>query len=64
MERSVAIQKKGLDFSAAQTKAMFEMVKKQFGITGGPVEAVANSFHRGMETVIETQKELLDMAVH
>jgi len=63
MERSVAMQKKVLDFSAAHTKTVLDTAKKQFGINGGPAEAVANSFHRGVETVIEAQKEMLDMAV-
>jgi len=64
MERSVAMQKNALDCSAAHTKAVFETIKKQFGITGGPAEAVANSFHRGVETVIDAQKEMLDRSVH
>jgi hypothetical protein len=63
MERSVSMQKKVLDFSAAQTKTVLDTVKKQFGVNGGPAEAVANSFHRGVETVIDAQKEMLDMAI-
>lgn len=63
MERSVATQKKALDHSAAQTKAVFETAKEQFAFAGSPVKAVADSIQRGVDTVIDTQKELLDMAV-
>jgi hypothetical protein len=58
----VATQKKALDNSVAQSKAAFETAKKQFGLTGTPVEAAAESFQRGVDSLIETQKELLDIA--
>jgi hypothetical protein len=62
VEQAVAAQKKALDSSVAQTKAAFETAKKQFGLTGTPVEAAAESFQRGVDSLIETQKELLDIA--
>jgi hypothetical protein len=62
MERSVAAQKRALEYSAAQTKTTFETAKKQFGLSGTPAEAVADSLQRGVDTFVETQKELLDIA--
>ena len=62
VEHSVAAQKKALDNSAAQTKAAFETAKQQFGLAGTPAEAAAESFQRGVDSLIETQKELLDIA--
>jgi len=62
VDQSVAAQKKALDYSAAQSKAAFASAKDQFGITGTPVEAAAESFQRGVESLIESQKELLDIA--
>jgi len=62
VERSVTTQKKALDSSAAQSKAAFETAKKQFGLKGTPAEAAADSFQRGVDTLVETQKEILDIA--
>ena len=64
MESSVAMQKTALDHSAAHTKTVFDTVRQQFGFSGGSAEAAATSFHRGIDTVIDAQKELLDIAVH
>jgi hypothetical protein len=62
VEQSVAAQKKALDNSAAQAKAACESAKQQFGLAGTPAEAAAESFQRGVDSLIETQKELLDIA--
>jgi wobble nucleotide-excising tRNase len=62
MERVVAMQKKALDQSAAQAKAVVETTGRQFG-EGTPVEAAADSMQRGMNAIVDAQKELLDMAV-
>jgi hypothetical protein len=62
VEQSIAAQKKALDYSAAQTKAAFNSAKENFGIAGTPAEAVAQSVQRGVDSLIESQKELLDLA--
>jgi hypothetical protein len=62
VERSVTTQKKAIDTSAAQSKAAFETAKQQFGLKGTPAEAAADSFQRGVDTLVETQKEILDIA--
>lgn len=62
VERVIAMQKKVLDQSAAQTRAMVEKSGKQFG-EGSPVESAAESMQRGVEAIVDAQKELLDMAV-
>lgn len=59
---SVASQKIALDFAAQQNKAVTDAVKRQAGMTGTPA-AAADSIQRGMNAVIETQKELLDIAM-
>lgn len=64
MERTVATQKRILDQSANQTKAVFDATRQQFGFTGGRAEAVADSFHRGVDTIVEAQKDLLDVVTH
>lgn len=61
VEKSVETQKKALEFSAAQSKAAFESAKKQLGLSG-PAEQVAESFQRGVDGLLATQKELLDIA--
>jgi|ERR1700690_2439000 hypothetical protein len=59
VERSVATQKKVLDRYAEQQKAAYETAKKQFRFTGNPA---AEFFQNGMDTLIETQKSVLDLA--
>ncbi len=62
MERVVAMQKKVLDQSAAQAKAVVESTNKQFG-EDSPMDAAADSMQRGVNAMVDAQKELLDMAV-
>lgn len=62
VERVVAMQKKALDESAVQAREAVETSGRQFG-AGSPVEAVADSMQRGVDAVVDAQKELLDMAV-
>jgi len=62
VEKSVVAQKKALDNSAAQGKAAFEKAKQYWGLTGTPAEQVAESFQHGVDSLIATQKELLDIA--
>lgn len=64
MEHTVATQKKFLDQSANQTKAVFDATRQQFGFTGSQAEAAADSFHRGVDTIVEAQKDLLDVVTH
>jgi hypothetical protein len=61
IEHAVAAQKTALDFSAKQAKAAFETVKQQFGFAGTPAGAAADSMQRGMEVVVEAQKDFLDV---
>jgi hypothetical protein len=61
MNESVAAQKAALDFTAKQTKAVFDTAKQQLGYVGTPVGAAADSMQRGVEVVIEAQKDLLDV---
>jgi hypothetical protein len=58
VEQSIAAQKKAFEFSAAQTKAAFE----NFGVAGTQAETVAKSFQRGVDSLLESQKELMDIA--
>ena len=59
LEHSVAAQKTALDYTAKQTKAAFATAKQQYA--GTPAGAAADSFERGMDIVVEAQKELLDL---
>lgn len=59
VEHSVAAQKKTLDHYAEQHKSAYETVKKQFRFSGNPA---AEAFQSGMDTLIETQKAMLDIA--
>ena len=64
VERAAAMQKKSLDQTAAHTKLVLDTVKQQFGFAGWPAGTAVDSFHRGVDAVIEAQKDLLDIAVH
>lgn len=63
VERAVATQKKMLDHGAAQVKAAMEAAGKQPGYEGSPAEAAADSIQRGVNAIVDAQKELMDMAV-
>jgi hypothetical protein len=61
IQQSIAAQKTALDYTAKQTKAAFETAKQQFGYEGTPAGTAAESMERGMDIVLEAQKELLDL---
>lgn len=62
VERVIAMQKKALDHSAVQAKAVMESSTKQFG-NGNPMEAAADTMQRGVDAIVDAQKELLNLAV-
>jgi hypothetical protein len=62
VERAAAAQKSAIDFSATQTKTVFDTFKKQSGVAGTPVEAAAESLQRGFDTLVESQKNILTFA--
>jgi hypothetical protein len=64
VERSFAVQKKALENTAAQTKAIVDAAKNQFGFTGKQAEAMTDTFQRGVDTLVEAQKELLNLVTH
>jgi hypothetical protein len=61
IEHSVAAQKTALDYTAKQAKAAFETAKQQLGYAGTPAGTAAESIERGMDIVLDAQKELLDL---
>jgi len=61
IEHSVAAQKTALDFTAKQAKVAFDTAKQQLGYAGTPVGVAADSVQQGMEVLVKTQKELLDV---
>ena len=64
MESSFAVQKKALEHTAAQTKAVMDAARNQFGFSGTQAEAMTDTFRRGVDTIVEAQKELLNIAIH
>jgi hypothetical protein len=58
VEYSVATQKKALDYYSDQHKAACETAKKQFHIPSNPA---ADAFQSGIDTLIQTQKTMLDL---
>jgi hypothetical protein len=62
VERVIIMQKKALDHSAVHAKAVVESSSKQFG-EGTPMAAAADSMQRGMDAIVDAQKELLNLAV-
>lgn len=62
VERSVAAQKKVLEFAAHQNKAICETAKKQLAPVGGPAVQMVDTFQQGAETMFEAQKSFLDAA--
>jgi hypothetical protein len=62
VERAASNQKNVIEFSAAQTKAAIDTFKKQPGVAGTPAEVAADSIQRGFDSLVETQKEILNVA--
>ena len=60
VERSVAAQKKVLEFAAQQNKEICKATKKQIG--EGPATVVVDSLEGGTNMLIEMQKSILDAA--
>jgi hypothetical protein len=58
VEYSVATQKKALDYYSEQHKSACEAAKKQFRIPDNPA---ADAFQSGIDTLIQTQKTMLDI---
>jgi hypothetical protein len=58
VSRSVAAQKKVLEFASENNKAIFAATKKQIG--NNPASVLVDTFERGAETVIKAQKSILD----
>jgi hypothetical protein len=50
-----------MDYTAKQAKAAFATAKQQLGFAGTPVATAADSMERGMDIVLEAQKDLLDL---
>lgn len=64
MESSFAVQKKALEHTAAHTKAVVDAARDQFGFSGTQADVMTDTFRRGMDTIVEAQKELLNIAIH
>ena len=62
LERSFAVNKKVLEHTAAGAKAMMDAAKEQFGLRGTQAEAVADSFIKGIDTAVDAQKKVMDIA--
>lgn len=62
VERTAVAQKNALEFSAAQTKTVIDTFKKQSGVAGTQAEAAADSMQRGFDTLVESQKNILNFA--
>lgn len=64
IESSFAVQKKAFEHTAAQTKAVVDAARQQFGFKGPQADAMTDTFQRGMDTILEAQKELLEIVTH
>ena len=62
VDHTIESHKKTLDSYSAQARAALDAVKQQFGIAGTPAEGVTDSIQKGLDTFVETQKELLNIA--
>ena len=62
-DRMVAAEKVVVDFAAQQNAAVTDLFRRQFGFPEStPTAMAADSIRRGVDFVLETQKELLDLA--
>jgi hypothetical protein len=62
-DKMVAAEKVVLDFAAKQNTMVIDRIKHQFGMPdSAPAAVAADSIRRGMDMVIETQKQMIDLA--
>ncbi len=61
VDRGIALQKSLLEFAVQQSKALTD-AGKQFSINGTPTAAATEAFQKGMDTLFDTQKDLLEAA--
>lgn len=61
-DRGVAVQKIVLDLAADESKVLTQAVKRQSGVAGTPVATAADNIEKGVRSVVDTQKEILDAA--
>ncbi len=62
VDRATAAQKSVLSFAEQQSKAVTESLKKQAGVPGTRVAEIADSVQRGVDAILESQKEMVDLA--
>jgi len=62
INRTVEVQKSVANFASNQAKAVSDTLKQQPGIAGTSFEAVADSVQCGVDTVLTSQTEMLDIA--
>lgn len=62
VDRATAAQKTVLNFAEQQSKAVTETLKKQSGMPGTRMAEMADSVQRGVDAILESQKEMVDMA--
>jgi hypothetical protein len=60
LDRIIGMQKSVLDYAAQQNKAFSDAMRQHGGMTG-TMGAAAESMQKGMGTLIDTQKELLEI---
>lgn len=60
IQRGVTAQKMALDVASQQNKALTDVLKQQ--LSGTPMAAAADSIQRGVDALIETQKNVLEIA--
>lgn len=63
VERVVEFQKKPCEYTSEQARDAFARTKQALETPDTSGEATARSFKRGMDVLVETQKELLDIAI-
>lgn len=61
MENSFAVQKRALEHAAAQTKAMVDSTRDHLGVSGTQADVMTDAFRRGVDTIVDAQKELLNL---
>jgi hypothetical protein len=62
VDRTAAANNAVLDFAARQNRQVVEAVKHQQGIAGTPLAAMADAVERGMDALIESQKNSVETA--
>lgn len=61
IENSLAVNKRTVENAATDAKATVDAVREQFGLGGAQVISMTDTLKKGIDTVVDAQKEVMEL---